>query len=584
MTFEKGCTKPMGNEQKLKNIPIGIDDFKKLIEKNCMFVDKSLFIKEIIDDAAEVKLITRPRRFGKTLNLSMLRYFFEKGGEDNSHLFKDLKIWRQGEVYTKEQGQYPIVSLTFKDIKDETFAGCLENLKIQISEEYKKHDYIMQADSIRDIDKKQFMDIVDTRASDVWYKNSLKLLARLLYEYHNKEVIVLIDEYDTPINQGYICGYYDDVIDFMRSFLGSGLKGNPYLKTAVITGIYRVAKESIFSGFNNIDVSSVMHNTYADKFGFTEGETEDILRYYGVDEDITQVKEWYNGYLFGNDTVIYNPWSILNYIKYKEFQPYWVNTSSNDIIRQVLTKTAAGVKEKLRILMEGGVLEDVVIDTDTNFRDIMGKDIIGEGVLWDLLLVSGYLRPQNTRVVEGRTRCELKVPNKEIALLYEDIVSSWFEEAEAAGYGIKELLANLTEGDIDSFAERFKDMVERCFSYFDVGYNAAENFYHAFILGILVNLEGKYKVVSNRESGKGRPDIMIIPKDASKKGVIIEFKTSRSDEDKVLEEKTQQALEQIAAMDYAGELASYGIKEAIELAIVFCGKKVLIRYNVRKLL
>jgi hypothetical protein len=573
----------MESEERLKGIPIGIDDFKDLMQSNGYFVDKSLFIKEIIDDISKVKLITRPRRFGKTLNLSMLRYFFEKTEEDNSHIFKDLKIWQQGEAYTKEQGQYPVVSLTFKDIKYRNANDCLGGLMRALGNEFIKHKYVLECDKIDDFDKKAFITMMNGEADYVNASTSLELLTKMLRQYHNKEVIVLIDEYDTPINQGYICGYYDDVIDFMRSFLGSGLKGNPYLKTAVITGIYRVAKESIFSGFNNIDVSSVMHNTYADKFGFTEGETEDILRYYGVDEDITQVKEWYNGYLFGNDTVIYNPWSILNYIKYKEFQPYWVNTSSNDIIRQVLTKTASGVKEKLRILMEGGVLEDVVIDTDTNFRDIMGKDIIGEGVLWDLLLVSGYLRPQNTRVVEGRTRCELKVPNKEIALLYEDIVSSWFEEAEAAGYGIKELLADLTEGDIDSFAERFKDMVQRCFSYFDVGYNAAENFYHAFILGILVNLEGKYKVVSNRESGKGRPDIMIIPKDASKKGVVLEFKTSRSDEDKALEDKAQQALKQIAAMDYAGELASYGIKEAIELAIVFCGKKVLMRHNVRKL-
>lgn len=573
----------MDGAARLKGIPIGIDDFKKLIEKDCMFVDKSLFIKEIMDDAAEVKLITRPRRFGKTLNLSMLRYFFEKTTEDNSYLFKDLKIWQQGEMYTREQGQYPVINLTFKDVKDKAFSQCYENLRSIISEEFRRHKYILDCDKIDDFEKEQYAEIMNEKAGYVRYKNSLKLLTKLLQQYHGKEVIVLIDEYDTPINQGYICGYYEDIIDFMRNFLGSGLKGNTYLKTAVITGIYRVAKESIFSGFNNIDVSSIIHNTYIDKFGFTESETEDILKYYGIGDDIAQVKEWYNGYIFGKDTVIYNPWSILNFVKNKELRPYWVNTSSNDIIRQVLTRTGAGVKEKLQILMEGGEIKDAIIDTDTNFRDILNKDIIGEDVLWDLLLVSGYLKPQNIRIEEGRTRCELKVPNKEIGVLYEDIIFGWFEDAEAAGYGIKKLLADLTEGDIESFAEGFERLIRRSFSYFDVGDNAAENFYHAFVLGMLVNLEGKYKVKSNRESGQGRPDVMIMPKDASKKGVVIEFKTAKSGEKEALEGKARQALEQIADMNYADELADYGIKEAVELAIVFYDKKVHMGYNIRKL-
>ncbi|MDI3480666.1 MAG: hypothetical protein PWQ97_321 [Tepidanaerobacteraceae bacterium] len=571
----------MGNMDRKKGIPIGIDDFRDMIVSNGYFVDKSLFIKEIIDDISKVKLITRPRRFGKTLNLSMLRYFFEKTGEDNSRLFKDLKIWRQGDAYTKEQGQYPVVNLTFKDVKEKSFQNCYENLKIQLIEEYKRHDYILKSDKIREIDKKLFWDIIDAKASDVWYKNSLKLLTRLLYEHYQKEVIVLIDEYDTPINHGYICGYYDDIIDFMRNFLGSGLKGNPNLKTAVITGIYRVAKESIFSGFNNLKVCSVINNPFADKFGFTEEEVEDILNYYNMDANIDDVKEWYNGYIFGEGTVIYNPWSILNYIDNKKLQPYWVNTSSNDVIMDVLTRTESGVKKKIQTLIEGGEIKDEVINTDTNFRDIQKKKIIGEEVLWSLLLVSGYLKPVNLRYSEyGDTICDLKVPNKEILKLYRDIISSWFETEEVTPDKIKELLKELVEGDIEKFKEGFQYLVEKTFSYFDVGENSAENFYHAFILGLLVNIEGKYKMKSNRESGDGRPDVMIIPEDGTKKGVVMEFKIVRSGDEQALEAKADEALEQIKKMNYTAELAASGIKEAVELAVVFHGKKVWIKYDV----
>jgi len=574
----------MEERDRKKGIPIGIDDFKDMITSNGYFVDKSLFIKEVIDDISKVKLITRPRRFGKTLNLSMLRYFFEKTGEDNSLLFKDLKIWQQGEAYTKEQGIYPVVNLTFKDVKEKSFQSCFENLKIQLTEEYKRHDYILQSDKIRETDKKLFRDIIDAKASDVWYKNSLKLLTRLLYEYYQKEVMVLIDEYDTPINHGYICGYYDDIIDFMRNFLGSGLKGNPNLKTAVITGIYRVAKESIFSGFNNLKVCSVIHNPFVDKFGFAEEEVEDILNYYNMDGSIDDVKEWYNGYIFGDNTVIYNPWSILNYIDNKKLQPYWVNTSSNDIIRDVLTKTASGVKEKIEILIKGGALKDEVINTDTNFRDIRNRKIISEEVLWSLLLVSGYLKPEDLRHTEyGDTVCSLKIPNKEILKLYRDIISGWFETEEVTSDNIKKLLKELVEGDIDKFKEGFQYLVEKTFSYFDVGENSAENFYHAFILGLFVNLEGKYRVKSNRESGYGRPDVMIIPKDGGKKGIVMEFKAIRSGDGQSLEAKADEALEQIRKMNYAAELVDSGIKEAVEVAVVFHGKKVCIKYDVKRL-
>ncbi|HHW04136.1 MAG TPA: AAA family ATPase [Thermoanaerobacterales bacterium] len=272
----------MPETPKLKGIPIGIDDFRNLKESNGYFVDKSLFIKEVIDDISKVKLITRPRRFGKTLNISMLRYFFEKTDEDLSCLFKDLKIWRECDTYTSQQGQYPVVNLSFKDVKDMTFDECFENIKHVIGREFRRHKYLLDCKDIDEFDKEMYTEIKNEKADKIRLKNSLYLLTSLLREYYKKDVIVLIDEYDTPINQGYICGYYEEIIDFMRNFLGGGLKGNPSLKTAVITGIYRVAKESIFSDFNNIEVSSILQNSFADKFGFTEKEVEDLLKYYNI--------------------------------------------------------------------------------------------------------------------------------------------------------------------------------------------------------------------------------------------------------------------------------------------------------------
>lgn len=573
----------MPETPKLKGIPIGIDDFRDLKESNGYFVDKSLFIKEVIDDISKVKLITRPRRFGKTLNISMLRYFFEKTDEDLSCLFKDLKIWREGDTYTSQQGQYPVVNLSFKDVKDMTFDECFENIKHVIGREFRRHKYLLDCKDIDEFDKEMYTEIKNEKADKIRLKNSLYLLTSLLREYYKKDVIVLIDEYDTPINQGYICGYYEEIIDFMRNFLGGGLKGNPSLKTAVITGIYRVAKESIFSGFNNIEVSSILQNSFADKFGFTEKEVEDLLKYYNMYSEINDVKAWYNGYVFGDDTVIYNPWSILNFVKQKKLQPYWVNTSSNDIIRNIITRTGSNVKEKLQILMEGGKLKDITINTDTNFRQILYTNITSEDVLWSLLLVSGYLKMENMHLEKGRTKCDITIPDMEITVLFEDIISSWFRNREVSPDKVKELLSNLTDGDIEKFKEDFEYLVRKTFSYFDVGEDAAENFYHAFILGLLVNLDGKYRIKSNAESGDGRPDVIIIPNDPSKKGVVMGFKTAKSGQESVMEEKATDALEQISKMNYSDELKYSGVNEVVEIAIVFYRKKTYIKHNIKRI-
>ncbi len=499
--------------ERLKGIPIGMDDFKTIISEDGYFVDKSLLIKEIIDDLSSVKLITRPRRFGKTLNLSMLKYFFEKGEDDNSFLFKNLKIWQQGNRYRNELGKYPVVNINLKDVKYNNYDYCIERLKTLVAAEYLRHDYILESGSIKDEDKQQFKAVTGRAANEVEMSYSIEFLTRMLHQYHNEKVMVLIDEYDTPIKHGFIKGYYEKIIDFMKVFLGSALKTNSALKMGVITGIYRVAKESIFSDMNNLYVSSITTDAYADRFGFIQDEVEEMLEYYGLGERKDEVREWYNGYIFGSNTVIYNPWSIINFIKDKRLQPYWVNTSSNDLIVDILKRTDASVKQKLVLLMEGGEIPDVAVNTSINFRNIAGTRLLNEEVLWNFLVVSGYLKTQNLRIEGRRTVAGLKIPNAEILTLYEDMIMKWFDVEDVSTNMIKEMLEHLINGRVKEFESDFKYLVRKTFSTFDVGRNAAENFYHAFTLGLLVNLDKRYRVVSNRESGEGRPDVMIIPSD-----------------------------------------------------------------------
>lgn len=324
-----------------------------------------------------------------------------------------------------------------------------------------------------------------------------------------------------------------EIVSFMWIFLGAGLKSNPCLKMGIITGICRVAKESIFSDLNHIQVYSLLEKHYSDKFGFTDEEVKMALAYYQMADKALEVREWYNGYTFG-ETVIYNPWSILSYLKNHDLKAYWVNTGSNDLIIDVISRTSTEVKRKLQSLVTEREIRDVVIDTDTNFRSIAGKGVVEEKILWSLLLISGYLNISNCRLVMGETRCDLKVPNMEIAVLYKWVISDWFSVGRSGADRIRILLENLTNGVIERFTLDFEQLVESCFSYFDVGSNTAENFYHAFILGILVNLDGKYRVLSNRESGAGRPDIMILPFDETKKGVVVEFKVAKTASEKVM--------------------------------------------------
>jgi hypothetical protein len=401
----------------MKKIPIGISDFKRIIEDEYYYVDKSLFIKEIIDDGSTVLLIPRPRRFGKTLNMTMLKYFYEKSTEDTKYLFNSLKVAEHKDIMD-HQGKYPVIYITFKDEKYYNWEDCKRGLELLITKEFRKHKQILSSEVLDEEEKEEYESILKGKAENVVYLKSLKNLSEYLSRWYKQKTIILIDEYDVPIQSGYLNDYYDNVIEFMRNFLSAALKDNEYIEKAVMTGILRVAKESIFSGLNNIEVYSILKQSYSDSFGFLETDVEQILKYYNITCEIDEVKVWYNGYAFGNN-VIYNPWSILNYAKNSEegLRPYWVNTSSNDLVRNVLTKGGEGVKKELEALIEDKELEKFINE------DVVMNDINRSTEnLWSFLLFSGYLKASNKEIRRGRSYCSLKIPNVEVKYLYEEIM------------------------------------------------------------------------------------------------------------------------------------------------------------------
>ena len=487
-----------------KRIGIGQSDYKNLLDDNCYYIDKTLLIKEMIDSGSQVILFPRPRRFGKTLNLSMLRYYFEKTTEDNSYLFKDYAIWRQSEEYTNEQGRYPVIFLTFKDIKQVNWEETYNKIKLLISQEYRRHDYLEEI--LKEEEKQEFKNIMSKTAKKEEYENSLKNLSSYLEKYHNKKVMLLIDEYDTPIQAGYVEKYYDKIIGFMRGLLCGVLKDNTSLKKGIFTGILRVAKESIFSGMNNLEVSTIVSNQFDDKFGLLEEEVEQMLKEFGIPEKMVNVKKWYNGYKFGK-SFVYNPWSIINYVKKHDegLKPYWVNTSSNDVIRQMITRSSEAVKKELGELIEG---KSIIKQVNENI--VFGDIEKSSNTIWNFLLFSGYLKAENIKMVEEVMCCDLSIPNKEVLYLYKEIIMDWFNESIYSDK-LETMLRALTTGDTELFEDIFSEFVMKTFSYFDPSGEAPENIYHAFVLGLLINLDKTHEVKSNGESGTGRYDVMLIP-------------------------------------------------------------------------
>ncbi|NMM64029.1 AAA family ATPase [Clostridium sp. P21] len=555
----------------MKRISIGITDFKEIVNDNYYLVDKSLFIKEIIEDGSKVLLLPRPRRFGKTVNMSMLKYFFEKTDEDNSLLFKELNINKHKDIMER-QGSYPVIYLTFKDEKYLNWKDCKSGMKFIIGSEFKRHKYLLESNILDDEEKEIYKDVMNLKAEDIYYYKSLLSLSIYLFKYYNKKAVIIIDEYDVPIQSGYTSGYYEDIISFMRNFLSGGLKDNVYLEKAILTGILRVARESIFSGLNNLNVYSILKNKYSSYFGFSEAEIEEVFKYYKVESKLDEVKSWYNGYVFG-ENIIYNPWSILNYVNnYEEgLQPYWINTSSNDLVKSLITKGGQQLKSELEDLIRN---KSIIKEINENI-EMKEIDKSTENV-WSFLLLSGYLKTINkVRKSDRRLVCELAIPNIEVKYLYNEIIMSWFRES-INNDEFNFMLKSLINGDIKTFGKILKKFVLSSVSYFDISGQESEKVYHAFILGMLIALSEDYEVKFNRESGYGRYDVIIIPKDKNKIGIIMEFKKVDRDEKEDLKKAAEDGLKQIKERDYKQELVMREIKNIIEVAIAFEGKDVMI--------
>ena len=550
----------------MQGIGIGISDFKVLRLRNNYFIDKSMYIKDIIDNQSGVVLITRPRRFGKTLNMSMLRYYFNIKEKNNKELFNGLKIMEQDKKYTSKLGFYPVIYLTLKDAGLMNYEYMIMQMKTIMMEMFYEHRYILESDKIADGEKNIFKRILNAEATDIDLINSLKILSKMLYVYYDKPVILLIDEYDVPIQAAYVEGYYEDAIKFLKTFYGTTFKDNPYLEKAILTGVSRIAKESLFSGMNNFDVYTIMDNEFADDFGITEDEMKKIIKDFNIQDEEKEIKKWYDGYKIGNVEGIYNPWSILNYLKNKELKPYWVNTSSNDLIKMTLEKSTT-LKEQMERLLKDEAIE-ATIDLETIIVGIENK----EENIWGLMLQTGYLKVEETVSLEER-RYKVKLPNNEIKDLIRGIIREWFSN-KVLGNDLRNILQDLVSLNLKEFEKKFRVLVEEMFSYMDVGKNTAENFYHAFVLGMLVGLKDTYYVNSNRESGFGRYDIMLEPKDKNGNSFIMEFKVMENMEEKTIEDTIENAKKQIEEKGYEENLKERGFTNITKMVYAFNGKEV----------
>ena len=547
-------------------IGIGISDFKALRIRKNYYIDKTMYIKDIIDNQSGVVLVTRPRRFGKTLNMSMLKYYFDIDKKDNKELFNGLKIMEQGEKYTSKLGAYPVIYMTLKDVTETTYEKMLLDMKTAVLQVYREHMYLLESDKIYDFEKEMIKEILWCKEDEVTLKNAIKELTRMLYEHFGKPVILLLDEYDVPLQNAYVEGFYDEAVKFFKTFYGVTFKDNSYLEKTVITGVSRVAKESIFSGANNFDAYTVLNNEFSDDFGITEEEMDRVIKDFEVQDDKEEIKRWYDGYKIGNVEGIYNPWSIINYLNKKELMPYWVNTSSNDLIKLVL-KNSTTVKERIQRLLNDESIE-VKIDLETVIVGIENN----EDNIWGLMLGTGYLKVEETvNVSEGIYK--VKLPNYEIKLLFSQIIDDWFRN-KVIGNDLKSILKDLVTLNLSEYEKKFRILVKEMFSYMDVGENTAENFYHAFVLGMLVGLKDSYYVNSNRESGMGRYDIMLEPKDKNANSFIMEFKVMEDMEEKTIEETIENAKKQIEEKGYEQNLRERGFTNITKIVYAFKGKEV----------
>lgn len=552
----------------MKDLPIGISDYKQLIDENYYYVDKTLFVKDVMEKGGAVALIPRPRRFGKTINLSMLRYFFEKTDTDTSYLFNDKAIWQE-QKYKAMQGQYPVIFLSFKDIKEETWEQAYTKIAAIIGLEFKRHQYLTA--NLGPHDLENFTNLTEGQSSEVNLHMSLFWLTQLLHQHYKKRVIVLIDEYDAPVQTAYLNNYYDKMVNLIRALLSTVMKDNSFLERGVLTGILRTAKEGIFSGLNNLTVNALNGPYFSSSFGLTEVEVKLLLKDQKLSAIFEDVRAWYDGYMFGK-TMIYNPWSVIQCAFYRgDFKSYWLNTSDNKLIKRLLTIADDSVKTELQLLLEE---QPVVKEID--------EGIVFPGIekhnraIWSLLLWAGYVTYSKQELIEGITYCTLKIPNKEIKILYTSLLRDIFESSMTPDK-TKVILQALITGETELFGALLQEFIINSMSSYDLPSNEPEKSYHLFVLGLLVLLSDSYQVKSNRESGFGRYDIMLIPRKPSKIGIIIEFKKVASYKKETIKTAADTALEQIQQRNYAQELKDHGVKDILFLGIAFEGKTVLVK-------
>lgn len=534
----------------MRSIAIGVSDFRNIIANNCFYVDKTKFIEELVNDMTAVHLITRPRRFGKTLNLSMLKYFYDiEGNTENRKLFDGLYI--SNSLAMSEQGKYPVIFLSFKDVKADSSLEMMENIAILMKNLYDKFEYIREK-----LNQSNLMEF-----DEIWLKKdnanlrgALLNLCSYLKEYYNQDVILLIDEYDTPMVSAYEHGYYDEIKMFFTTLYGSALKENPALKKAVLTGIMRISKENIFSGLNNVKVNSILEEDFAEYFGITEKEVEESLIEYGLEERLPEVQKWYNGYIFGGVRV-YNPFSITNFLDRKKIMPYWVNTSSNTLINKVLKEASSSIFEELSKLFQRETINKT-IDVYSNFNELKNTEQI-----WYLLTNAGYLTPVE-EIDFGKYG--IRIPNEEVHYFFErDFIRNFLGSVD----NFDRTLSYLLEGDFDNFTYELENIMLNSVSCFDFNSNSKESHYHVFILGMLLGLRRRYYIHSNREGGRGRYDLVVEPMDKSKNGLVIEFKVAKEKED--LEKASEEALAQIEEKRYYEGLRDRGVEKIILVGISF---------------
>lgn len=554
----------MNHFAKNKSLPIGVSDFK-LATTGYYYVDKTLMIRDFLDKKPMVSLFTRPRRFGKTLNMDMLRVFFEKTNEDTSVYFKDKQIWQCGDYYTKHQGQYPVIFLTFKDVKSMTWEETFQKIRRLISLEFIRHNELETSSVLTAYEKEQYHLLAGDSGDEVDCQMGLQLLSLLLHKHYGRECIIIIDEYDTPIQQGHTCNFYPEIVNFMRNFFSGGLKDNPHLAFGFLTGILRVAKESIFSGMNNLKTYSILDDGYSSYFGFTEKEVKDMLRYYGKDDKYNELSEWYDGYRFGN-TEIFNPWSVINYISDNCFpKAFWQSTGSNEIIGEIIQTATPEITKDLYKLLCGEKIA-TYIDTGVIYPEVQNNPYS----IYSFLLVAGYLKVANIYPQsDGNFMCDVAIPNKEITFVYEKEVLNRTNQNSLA-ISISQAIFSKDTQKLQALLE---DFMVKSISSID---GANEGFYHGMMLGLCAILGNRYKIRSNRESGLGRFDIQLMPLTKGMPGFIFEFKHTK-DEHTDLSALADSALQQIEAKKYDTELRDNGVNSIISIGIAFRGKSAVVR-------